>query len=231
MSAAGNCEQRKVPVGPAADYAAKRDEYFTGARRLFVDDLPRNLSARLLEIGCGTGNTAAYALAQGKCGWSCGIELCPDPATEAATKMDRVIVGDIEQVHLDLPLASFDVIIMSEVLEHLVNPSRVLERLRVFLKPGALVLAGSPNVCHYSVLLMLLKGRWDYQEKGILDVTHLRWFTPRSYRDLFESAGYVVDYVGPASPLRLKARLADAVLLGRVKHLLFSQIYLRGHSP
>lgn len=210
-------------------YASKSDRYFSGARRRFVEDLPRQPAARLLEIGCGRGNTAAYALAQGRCGWCCGVELCREPAVEAATRLHRVIEGDIEKLDLDLPAGSIDVLILSEVLEHLSDPASVLGRLRGLMRPGGLVLAGSPNVCHRSVVTMLLGGGWDYQREGIMDATHLRWYSPRTYRALFEKAGYVVDRVGPANDLGWKARWINAVLLQKFEHLFFPQIYLRAH--
>src|SRR5437868_14397805 len=84
-------------------YGTKRGAYFTGARRTFLDLLPANPQARLLELGCGSGNTAAAALAEGKCGWACGIELCEAPAAQARAKLNQVIVGDIERLSLDLP--------------------------------------------------------------------------------------------------------------------------------
>ena len=76
---------------------------------------------------------------------------------------------------------------------------------------------------------MLLKGGWDYQPKGIMDATHLRWFSPRTYQALFEKAGYVVDRVGPADDLHWKARLINGLLLKKFEHLFFTQIYLRAH--
>jgi 2-polyprenyl-3-methyl-5-hydroxy-6-metoxy-1,4-benzoquinol methylase len=212
-----------------SNYSAKSDNYFSGARRRFVDDLPRNTAARWLEVGCGGGNTAAYAMAEGKCGWCCGVELCSGPAAEAAIKLQQVIVGDIEKLTLDLPTASFDILILSEVLEHLSDPASVLKKLRGLMKPGAIVMAGSPNVCHASVVRMLLKGDWDYQREGIMDATHLRWFSPRSYRALFEKAGYIVDHVGPANTLHWKARLINKLSLKKFEHLFHSQIYLRAH--
>ncbi len=94
-------------------------------------------------------------------------------------------------------------------------------------KAWGLVRAGSPNVAHYSTLLMLLRGRWDFTPAGIMDSTHLRWFTPSSYKSMFEACGYIVDSVGPASPLRPKAMLANALTGGRWEYLLHSQIYLK----
>ena len=78
---------------------------------------------------------------------------------------------------------------------------------------------------------MLLAGRWDYQSKGIMDATHLRWFTAPTYQALFEDNGYVVDHVGSANPLSQKAWLANALLFKRWEHLFYTQIFLRGHLP
>jgi SAM-dependent methyltransferase len=213
------------------DYSQKPEGYFAGARKPFVDALPRNPEGRLLEIGAGSGATAAYALAEGKCGWCCGVELCEEPAREASQKLQRVIVGDVEKVVWDFPENHFDVLLMSEVLEHLVDPWALLRRLVKLLKPGAIAIAGSPNVCHYSVVGSLLRGRWRYEDRGVFDATHLRWFTPDSYRDMFQSCGFVVDEVGPARELNPKARLFNTLTAGRLRHLLHTQIVLRAHRP
>jgi SAM-dependent methyltransferase len=211
----------------SSDYKGKPSHYFSGARKTFVDDLPLNPEARLLEIGCGNGDTAAYALACRKCGWCAGVELCPDPAMEAAQRLHDVQVGDIEELILPWPRGYFDLLIMSEVLEHLRDPWAVLKKIHPLLKAEAWVLSGSPNVAHHSVLRMLLRGRWDYDSIGIMDHTHLRWFTSGTYRAMFEECGYEVVSVGPAAPLRTIAKWIDRVTLGRCKHLLHSQIYLR----
>jgi ubiquinone/menaquinone biosynthesis C-methylase UbiE len=216
-------------VNPSCNYAEKPTHYFGGARRKFIDDLPPNPNARLLEIGCGNGDTAAYAVATKKCGWCCGIELCEAPAQEARKKMNRVIVGDVETIDLGLAENDFDILVMSEVLEHLIDPWKVLRALRRSMKPGALVRSGSPNVCHRSVLSALLCGRWRYESTGIFDATHLRWFSPETYRELFESCNFRVDAVGPAEPLRFKARTLNALTFGRFQYLLHTQIYLKAH--
>lgn len=211
----------------AACYSNKPRQYFAGARKRFIDDLPFNPAARLLEIGCGNGDTAAYAKLSGKCGYAAGVELCREAAEEAMNRMDHVVIGDVEQLELPFPPVHFDVLILSEVLEHLRDPWRVLHRLRAYLVPGARLHSGSPNVAHWSIPLMLTHGRFDYNMVGILDKTHLRWFTPSTYRELFEDCGYRVEFVGPASPLRRKARVFDWLTRGRLQHLLHTQIYIR----
>jgi ubiquinone/menaquinone biosynthesis C-methylase UbiE len=203
---------------PKADYSAKNEKYFSGARRLFIDDLPINSDARLLEIGCGNEDTAAYALAERKCGWCCGVELCERAAEAAKSRLNRVIVGNVETLEFDFAEGFFDILIMSEVLEHLVDPWMALRRLRRLMKRGAVVCSGSPNVCHHSVMRTLLAGQWRYEDKGIFDVTHLRWFSPATYRGMFESCGFRVDTVRPAAPLRFKARTLNALTLGRFQY-------------
>jgi 2-polyprenyl-3-methyl-5-hydroxy-6-metoxy-1,4-benzoquinol methylase len=213
------------------DYSQKPLEYFEGARKPFVDALPPNPNARLLEIGCGSGATAAYALAEGKCGWCCGVELCEGPAEEARKKLQQVIVGDVERIDFDFAGNYFDVLLMSEVLEHLADPWALLRRLFKLMKPGAVVIAGSPNVSNRFVIATLLRGDWPQESKGVFDATHLRWFTPASYQRMFEKCGFVVTHVGPASPLRPKARLFNALTCKRLEHLLHSQISLQARKP
>jgi SAM-dependent methyltransferase len=211
-------------------YSEKPAGYFDTARKGFVDELPVNSKGRLLEIGTGAGDTAAYAKAEGKCGWCCGVELCEGPAEVAKSRLDRVIVGNVENLTLDLEPRSINVMLLSEVLEHLVDPWSVLRRLRPLAAPGAIIMAGSPNVCHRSVIGKQLRGLWPSEERGIFDSTHLRWFSPSSYRAMFETCGYTVYKVGPAYPLRFKARIFNRLTFGRLEYLLHSQIWLRARA-
>ncbi len=212
-------------------YRSKNVDYFSATRTDYVLALPDNPRARILEIGCGAGRTGAYALEHGKCAGYYGVELCDSAAADARKQLTEVVVGDIEIVRLPWPPEYFDALILSEVLEHLVDPWSALRKLRTHLHPGAKVFASSPNVCHYSVLRMMLQGRWDLAECGIMDKTHLRWFTPQSYRRLFESVGYAVDSVSPLAPFGFKARALNVVSLGLTKLFLTYQIDLRAHCP
>lgn len=214
-------------MSESSAYSKKDDRYFEGAREDFVNELPENLDARILEIGCGNGNTGALALSMNKCGSYIGVELHEAAALNAQEKISQVIVGDIEKVELSFEDNSFDVLILSEVLEHLVDPWNVLRKLYRYMKPGALILASSPNVSHYRIILMLLRGEWNLTDDGVMDRTHLRWFTPDSFAEMFESTGYSVLKLEPLSPFRIQIRLQIALMLGRGKHLFFKQIKIK----
>ena len=120
-----------------ATYDAKEKGCFGGARRDYIAELPNNAEACILEIGCGNGDTGALAISEGKCACYCGIEVY-DPAAEVAkSKITEVITGDVEKFKPLWPNEYFDAMILSEVLEHLVDPWAVLRQLRLLMKPGA----------------------------------------------------------------------------------------------
>ena len=214
----------------SAAYSAKDEDYFSGARRDFVAELPDNPRARILEVGCANGNTGALALANGKCGWYAGLELNQAAAERAREKLSEVGVGDVEQMALPWDKQSFDALIMSEVLEHFADPWQVLKKLRPLLKPGALLLCSSPNISHYRLIAMLIQGDWKVEDSGVMDRTHLRWFTPKTYAELVESAGFIVDAVEPIRPFRLYDRIRIALTGGR-RHLFIKQINVKAHCP
>ncbi len=161
-----------------AGYDLKDESYFAMARRDYVAELPHAPDAAILEIGCSNGATGALALAEGKCGRYCGVELFDGPAAVARERLTEVVVGDVEELELPWPPGTFDALILSEVLEHLRDPWAVLRRVRPLLRPGAVVFASTPNVAHREIIVMLLRGRWELRSYGPMDATHLRWFTP-----------------------------------------------------
>jgi 2-polyprenyl-3-methyl-5-hydroxy-6-metoxy-1,4-benzoquinol methylase len=215
----------------APAYADKEDWYFEGRRRDYVTALPEDPSASILEVGCGAGATGALALETRKCGRYCGVELSPPAAEVASSRLTEVVVGDVEEIELPWASASFDALILSEVLEHLRDPWSVLRRLRALMRPGARVFASTPNVAHREVIAMLVRGRWDVADSGPMDRTHLRWFTPCSLAAAFRESGFVVDSVGSLGALGPGSKVVDALLRGRGRHLWHRQIDLRGHVP
>jgi 2-polyprenyl-3-methyl-5-hydroxy-6-metoxy-1,4-benzoquinol methylase len=212
----------------APSYDHKEQPYFAGVRSDLIDRLAPDRHRAILEIGCAEGSTGAYAKNEGKCGLYVGVELFPSAASIAASRVDRVYTANIETFDLPEPRESFDVLIAGEVLEHLVDPWAVLRRLRTYLRPGGLVMASSPNVSHYSVIVMLLKGHWTLADSGRMDRTHLRWFTPRSYTDMFRSCGFEVLSTEPLRAPGYAAKLAAKLSGGRLEHLFISQIVVVG---
>lgn len=211
------------PIG----YDMKADRYFEGARSDFVSELPENPAAHILEIGCSNGNTGALALAKKKCGKYTGVEVHEAAAQKAEDRISQVLVGDIERMELPWEDNAFDALILSEVLEHLIDPWQVLRKLHRYLKPGALVFASSPNVSHHRIIRMLLRGEWNLTDDGIMDRTHLRWFTPKSFAAMFEDAGYEVVKLEPMSPFKFQVKLQNALLLGKGSHLFIKQIKIK----
>jgi 2-polyprenyl-3-methyl-5-hydroxy-6-metoxy-1,4-benzoquinol methylase len=217
--------------GLQAAYATKPKRYFGGVREDYLCGLRRYGCRRVLEIGCGVGDLGAQALSGGDCEFYAGIELFDEAAGKAETRLSQVVGGDVESVSLPWKEKTFDALIMSEVLEHLRDPGDVLRRLRPLLVDGGRVFASSPNAAHHSVIRMLWRGEWNAADYGIMDRTHLRWFTPASYQEMFERAGFGVDRLESISELTLKQRLLCAALLGRRNHLFWGQINLQGHAP
>ena len=210
-------------------YNIKKNSYFSGARKDWVDSLPNDERARILEIGCGNGDTGAYALNAKKCGEFYGVEINETAGLEAKTKLTNVVIGDVEKLDLNFAFGSFDILMMSEVLEHLIYPWIVLRKLCQYMKPGALIFSSSPNISNYKAILMLLKGKWQWEDEGLMDITHLRWFTPDTYARMFQECGYIVDEVRPVTPFGFKKKMISLLTLKKIDHLFMTQIDLRGH--
>jgi len=163
--------------------------YYSFVRREIEPLLPSRAD-HALEVGCGQGGTLAWLKDSGIAGRTTGIELDAASAAAARRYVDHLIEGDAEAAIDSLPAESLDLVLCLDVLEHLVDPWRAMARLTRALRPGGSVIISVPNVRHYSVALPLLwSGRWQYEHAGILDRTHLRFFTRASARALLSGAG------------------------------------------
>ncbi len=151
--------------------------------------------ANILEIGCAVGHMTKILTEMLKCHVTC-VEIDPAAAEKASAYCRRMLVGDIENIELDglLKPGEFDVIILADVLEHLKDPWKTLERLRLYLRDDGFILASIPNVAYAGLILDLIEGKFRYRPLGLLDDTHLRFFTRESVRELFERTGYIISY-------------------------------------
>ncbi|MEI2582266.1 methyltransferase domain-containing protein [Scytonema sp. PRP1] len=149
----------------------------------------------VIDFGCATGYLAQLLTKKG-CRVT-GVEVNSKAGKIAEQYCEQVIVADLDFVSLCdiLPEQAFDVAVFGDVLEHLRDPWRVLEQTRRLLKPEGYVVASIPNIAHGAIRLAFLQGQFEYAEVGILDNTHLRFFTSKTVEELFEQAGYIIDVV------------------------------------
>jgi 2-polyprenyl-3-methyl-5-hydroxy-6-metoxy-1,4-benzoquinol methylase len=141
----------------------------------------------ILDVGCGYGTTSARLRTLGN--RVTGIESSEAAVKTASERLDRVIAADLHTAELK---ETFDCILFADVLEHLPWPAEVLQRYLRFLAPDGSVIISLPNVGLWSTRLSLLVGRFEYADTGVLDRTHLRFFTRKTARRLIESAGLTV---------------------------------------
>jgi 2-polyprenyl-3-methyl-5-hydroxy-6-metoxy-1,4-benzoquinol methylase/glycosyltransferase involved in cell wall biosynthesis len=172
-------------------------EYYDRINTKLLGLIPPGLGS-ILEVGCGTGALGAHYKASNPDTHYTGIELNPEAAAVGRDRIDRVITANVEQAEepeLQFADQSFDALVYGDVLEHLINPWEVLDRHSRWLKPDGYVIASIPNVQNWTILRDLMRGRWDYQDEGLLDRTHLRFFTLDSVKALFAQAGLRIETI------------------------------------
>ncbi len=170
----------------------------SGVHMVILDEIRNN--STVLDIGCASGYMGEFLIKEKGCKvW--GIEPDTDFAARAKNSgYDVVINKGVDEGLKDIE-AQFEYIIMADVLEHLVEPERVLKNAKKFLKPGGRIFISLPNIAHYSIRLKLLLGKWEMQDWGILDKTHLHFYTLDSAKKLLEDAGLKVEKLRPRGDL------------------------------
>lgn len=174
----------------SAEVPANKKQYYSFERPEVCACVP-GTAKTILDVGCASGRLGAALKKRQDC-VVVGVEYEPEIANEARYLLDDVIVGDIEEKVGTLPSDYFDCIVLADVLEHLRSPEAVLQKLSRTLKDTGTIVASIPNVRHWSVLRPLLEGDWNYEDAGILDRTHLRFFTRKSIQKLFADCGYTI---------------------------------------
>jgi 2-polyprenyl-3-methyl-5-hydroxy-6-metoxy-1,4-benzoquinol methylase len=171
-------------------YVAERPEFatFIGASGAF---------AAAIDIGCAGGKLGAELLQRGVARRCDGIEPFAAAASVAATQLTRVWQGSLEAVADEVGWPDYALIVMADVLEHLIDPWSTLRLLHARTSPGCRLALSVPNVRHYKVLLPLLcKGEFRYQEQGIMDRTHLHFFTRASLIETLADCGWKMQRYG-----------------------------------
>ncbi len=156
-------------------------------------------ATKILEIGTGSGSLAAAVTQRNAAADYVGVEISPEYVELSRKRCDRVYLDNFEKPDYKLvqEIADKDCIVFSDVLEHFVDPWRVLEMLKSTMKPKARIIASIPNVQHWSIQVRLNRGDWRYAESGLLDKTHVRFFTRETILELFETTGFRVIHLEP----------------------------------
>lgn len=178
--------------------------YYSNVRHEIEALLPHDFST-VMDIGCGNGATSEWLKSKKSDTFIIGIEYNEDEASAAELKLDKVQVSDLnsEMPKIDQYLGKVDLLLMLDILEHLQDPWSRLKSFRAVLSPQGIVIASIPNIRNMKVLIPLIfRGKWTYESAGILDRTHLRFFTRNSILELFENAGFAVDTIKATGPLR-----------------------------
>src|SRR5919204_5268757 len=161
------------------------------SHRLVLRVTPDRPRGRVLDPGCGSGLVGAQLRKQGHV--VVGVDAAPGP--DAAAYLDKLVVADLDA---GLPAAAaeegpFDIVVAADVLEHLRVPDRLLRELHAVCRPDAVLVVSVPNIGHWYPRLRIGLGRFDYDHRGILDATHMRFFTWRSFAGLAYRAGWLVE--------------------------------------
>jgi 2-polyprenyl-3-methyl-5-hydroxy-6-metoxy-1,4-benzoquinol methylase len=173
--------------------------FYHSTRIEMVDFLPSTYS-KVLEIGCNIGNFRQFL------NKSCeywGIEPFEESAKYCKTKMDKVLVGFYDKVANEIPDNYFDLIIANDVIEHMEQPWNFLQSIKRKMAVKSSIVLSIPNVRYYFNLKELLyKKDWKYKDGGILDITHLRFFTKKSIIRLLDDSGFEIEKMKGVNPIK-----------------------------
>lgn len=185
--------------------------YYSSERLEMIKYIPQDIKT-ILDIGCATGVFAA--LLRNKYNaevW--GVEINPSVANEAKGRINQVIVGDILENMSMIPNDYFDCITFNDVLEHMVSPEIVLAEIKNKLTSKGVLVCSIPNIRYIGALKkLLINKQWKYEDEGILDRTHLRFFTKKSIIEMFDRLNYEILKIEGINPTKQRIFLAINIL-------------------
>lgn len=175
-----------------------------------------------LELGCGAGGFGAMLKATRNNSYVIGVEIHPQSAEAARNRLDEVIEKPVEIALESIQDGSVDCVVCNDILEHLVDPWAVLGQIERVLKPNGAIVSSIPNARHFPVFKnYFLGGDWKYEKWGVLDRTHLRFFTKKSIERMFTETGYHLSVIEGifGDPLPWKAALLNKLLNGKLSDM------------
>ncbi len=211
------------------DATTEEFNYFLRAHpRADLIELIPHTARRILDVGCGVGKTGQLLRERGF-EEIYGVEISTNACRQAKSFYKEVVTGDVEKDVLPFGRGFFDCILYGDVLEHLTDPWHVLKRHREILRDDGIIICSIPNIRHYKILKsLILNGRWEYTDMGILDRTHLRFFTLKTIEDLFRETGYEIKKVIKKKRCNKTLKLINGLVLNRLIDFLVLQFRIVG---
>jgi len=198
--------------------------YFQSTRPEMVKYIPEN-AKRILEVGCSEGRFCGSLARKDREIW--GVEMNPEAAKKATEVCTYVLVGNFDAIFDQLPKNHFDCVIFNDVLEHMYSPWNVIQSVKTLLSPTGILVTSIPNFRYISNLIteILFQGEFQYKpEGGILDDTHIRFFTTKSMLRMFHEQGYEVLVHEGLKPCKSwKEKLFIRLTFGFLKDARFKQ--------
>jgi SAM-dependent methyltransferase len=176
------------------NYDTKNSDYYSNIRLDLVQFIEKESNLKILEIGAAYGETLFYLKEKGIASEVVGVDLFEDTKNKNLYKtLDHFIFGNIEEIELEKYINYFDIILLPDVLEHLLEPKKVLNKVSQYVKNDGKIIVSMPNIRHYSALnKIFIKGDFKYEESGLFDYTHLRFYCKKNIIQLIEQSKYKV---------------------------------------
>ena len=184
----------------------------------------------ILDVGCAAGKFGEILKEALPTRTVYGVEMDEKAASEARTRLDGVIVGDFRAMQLPYAEGSFDCVVFADVLEHFVDPAAALAQARKLLRDSGVVVCSIPNIRHYSAILRLLRKGWEYEDSGLFDRTHMRFFSLLSIQQMFAVGGWQIETILPKVGASKKMRFLNTILLGKLDEFVAFQYLIRAHK-
>lgn len=212
------------------DYKDKSTNYYSYIRHDLIAFLDRKKNLKVLEIGAAYGETLFYFKEKGIAKEAVGIELFEDKANLGNyKKIDQFIFGNINEIELSEFNNYFDLVLLPDVLEHIFNPKTTLDKVHGLLKDDGEIVLSMPNIRHYSAFVKIfLKGDFRYEESGIFDYTHVRFYCKKNIKELLESSSFEIQKTeGSIRNFKGKslAKVVNKLTLGLIEPFLSPQYF------
>lgn len=218
------------------NYIDKASEYYSNTRHDLLSLIDNKaIGLKVLEIGAAYGDTLYYLKQAGIAAEAVGVDIFEDKKRPEKYKpLDRFIFGNIEEMDFPEYAGYFDLILLPDVIEHLVEPKFVLDKAKKYLKSDGYLLVSMPNVRHYSAFKKIfIKGDFRYEESGLFDYTHMRFYCKSNIKELLANAGFKINAVKSGISIykgKSVAKIINKITFGLFEEFLTLQYFVKAHK-